>query len=92
MVPAYPFNALIQSVAALLIFVVGYIALLLSAILCLLAVALVAKAVRLIWRHILHVAAPARPVSHRGAGYTPPLLRPIISMNRHLAAVPKSGP
>jgi hypothetical protein len=91
MVPAYQFNALIQTVAALLIFVIGYIALLLSAILCLLAVALVVKAVRLIWTHIVRATAPARPVSHRTARDTPLLLRLVASMNRHLAAAHKSG-
>jgi|SRR5215472_4908824 len=90
MVPAHEFNALIQSVAAFLIFVIGYIALLLSAILCLLAVALVAKAARLIWTHIVRAAAPARPVSRRTARDTPLLLRLVTSMNRHLAAAHKS--
>lgn len=74
MVPAYQFSPLIQSIAALLIFVIGYIALLLSAMLCLLAVALVVKAVRLIWTHIVRAAAPARPVSRRTARDNTPLV------------------
>ena len=86
MVPAYQFSALVQSVAALLIFVIGYIALLLAAILCLLAVALVVKAVRLIWTHIARAAAP--PGSRRTARDDTPLL---LRLNRHLAAAHKSG-
>jgi hypothetical protein len=92
MVPAYQFDALIQSVAALLIFVIGYIALLLSAIPCLLTAALIAKVVRLIWTHIVQAAAPACPVSSSVAGDTPRLLGPVASVNRHLAAAHKSGP
>ena len=92
MVPSFLFNALIQTVAALLIFVIGYFALLLSAILCLLAVALVAKAVRLVLTLIIQAAEPARSVSRRTAHDSSPLLRLVASMNRHLAAAHRSGP
>jgi hypothetical protein len=92
MLPASLFNALIQSVAALLIFVIGYFALLLSVVLCLLVIALFSKAARLLWSRIAESAPLALPLSPRAAGDAGLIPRLVGSMSRHLAAAHKSGP
>jgi hypothetical protein len=92
MVPASLFNALIQSVAALLIFVIGYFALLLSVVLCLLAITLISKAARVLWSRIADSTALARPFSPAAAGDSRLITRLVGSMSRHLAAAHKSGP
>jgi hypothetical protein len=56
-------NALIQAVAAVLIFVIGYFVLLFSVIVCLLLVALVSKAIHWFWSHFSARASPGRRVA-----------------------------
>lgn len=86
------FNALIQAVAAIVIFILGYFALLLCAIFCMLVVTLAFKAARLLWSHFSQAAGPAGPASRRAARDLPRWVRLVASMNRHLAAEHKSGP
>lgn len=92
MLPASLFNALIQAVAAVVIFILGYFALLLCAAFCILAVTLAFHVARLLWSRFSRAATPAAPVSRRAARYLPLRLRLVASMNRHLAPEHKSGP
>ncbi|MGA8873485.1 MAG: hypothetical protein WB460_20235 [Candidatus Acidiferrales bacterium] len=57
MIPINPFNILLQVIAAFLIFVVGYLALLFSAIVCIFIAALIAKGARLLWSYMMRSAA-----------------------------------
>ena len=52
-------NMLAQTIAALMIFVVGYLALLLSAIILLVTAVLLCKSARLLWSYVMRTLAPA---------------------------------
>jgi hypothetical protein len=63
MFPLSLLNELIQTVAAVLIFVIGYFVLLFSVIVCLLLVAVLSKAVHWLWSHFSTRAAPGRRIA-----------------------------
>jgi hypothetical protein len=74
MFPLALLNALIQTVAAVLIFVIGYFVLLFSVIVCLLLVTLLSKAARWLWSHFSTRAAPGRHIAA--------VLRPIAATQK----------
>lgn len=92
MVPFSILNPLIQAIAALLIFVIGYFFLLFSVIVCLLLVALLTKAARLLWSYAAKNAAPAPRAGTRLAGDVHSAARRIAALIHPLAAPQRSHP
>jgi len=74
MIPLSLLNGMIQTIAAVLIFVIGYFVLLLSVIICLLLMALLSKAARL-----LYVYFSTRSVSGRRIAA---LIRPFTARQK----------
>ena len=74
MLPLSLVNGLIQAVAAVLIFVIGYFVLLFSVIVCLLLVALLSKAVHWLWSHFTTRDTPGRRIAA--------LIRPLAATQK----------
>lgn len=85
------YNGLIPAIAALLIFVVGYLALLLSVLAGLLTAALLSKGISLCWSYVTKSAAPAHLVPAEIEVDLRPAPRHILWMSHSAASVRKSG-
>jgi hypothetical protein len=92
MISPSPFTSLIQAVAALAIFVIGYLALLLSVIFCLLFALLISKAARLLWSYAMRTVARAHRAPTPVPGNVPSPAHRIVAMIRLVATAQRSSP
>jgi len=91
MIHSSTFAILVQAVAALLIFAIGYLALLLSMVTCLGIAISVYKGARLLWSYMMKSAASPHRVPAEVTGNVRLAPRNVAIMSHHIAIARRSG-
>lgn len=91
MIPTGSLNALMQALAALVLFVVGYFALLVCVFLCIFVIALLVKGGRWLWLHATTEAPSSHSLAARFAHDLRAIPHFLSTMSRRLAAAHKSS-